>query len=66
MLLSNEIAGFFDPQYLLKESINMLQFLHGFSHQRKVASEATTFSSMWTGVSSHTQNLPRLANAAFR
>ena len=33
MLQSNQIVGFFDPQYVLKESINILQVLHGCSHQ---------------------------------
>ena len=46
MLLSSQIAGFFDPQYLLKESINMLQFLNGGNHQEKVESGATPFGSI--------------------
>ena len=35
MLLSNQIAEFFDHQYFLKESANSLEFLHGGSHQEK-------------------------------
>ena len=65
MLLSNQIAGFFDPQYLLEESINMLQFLNGGNRQGQVESDATPFGSIWSGVPSHAQNLPRLARAAF-
>ena len=42
VLLSNQIPGFFDHQYLWKESIGILDFLHGDNHQRKVASETTT------------------------
>ena len=65
MLLSSQIAVFFDPQYLWKESINMLQFLNGGNCQEKVESHATPFGSIWSGVPSHAQNLPRLARAAF-
>ena len=46
MLLSNQIAGFFDHQHFWKESINVLDFLHGGSHQGKIASEATPFGLM--------------------
>ena len=49
-LLFNQIAGFFDHQYLSKESICILDFLHGFNHQGKVASEIITFSWVWLGV----------------
>ena len=31
--LSNQIAGFFDQQNLWKESIDVLDFLHGDVHQ---------------------------------
>ena len=43
-LLSNQIAGFFDRQYLRKISINALDFFHGEKHQQKKGSEVTTFS----------------------
>ena len=65
MLLSSHIVGFFDSQYLMKEPINMLQLLNGGNHQGKVASDATPFGSIWSGVPSHAQNLPRLARGAF-
>ena len=55
-----QIAGFFYHQYLLKESINILEFLYGASHQSKLAPETTTFDSMWPG-----GNFLWLANAAF-
>ena len=35
MLLSNQIAEFFDHHYFLKETANSLEFLHGGSHQEK-------------------------------
>ena len=37
MFLSNPIEGFLDHQYLLKETINALDFLHRDSYQRKIA-----------------------------
>ena len=37
---------FFDPQYLLEESINMLQFLNGGNRQGQVESGATPFGSI--------------------
>ena len=42
-LLSNQITGFFDHQYLWKTSCNMLDFLHKDSHQAKVACGTTSF-----------------------
>ena len=50
MLSINQIAVFFDHQYLWKESINLLDYLHGINHQRKVASESNTFGWMWPDV----------------
>lgn len=38
---SNQTVGFFDHKYLRKESIGILDFLHGKSYQSKVASETT-------------------------
>ena len=43
-LLSNQIARFFDQQYLCKESIHILDFLNGDIHQGKVACATTAFS----------------------
>ena len=43
MLSASQIVVHFDHQYLWKESINTLGFVHGFNHQVKVASENTTF-----------------------
>lgn len=45
MLWSNQFAGLFNPGCLWKESINILQFLHGSCDQRNKASETTTSSS---------------------
>ena len=42
MLSTSQIAGFFDQRYLWKESINIIDFLHGENHQWNAASEATT------------------------
>ena len=47
MLSANQIAVFFDHQYLWKESIDLLVFLHGDNHQRKIASETTTLDVIW-------------------
>ena len=55
VLLSNQIAGFFDHQYLWKETINALDFLHINSYQRKIVSQGTSVGWMWPGVSSHSQ-----------
>ena len=38
-----DIAGFFNHQYLWKESSVILNFQHGVNHQAKVASKNTTF-----------------------
>ena len=43
MLPSNQIAGFFDQQYLCKESSYILGFLYGSSRQRKATAETNTF-----------------------
>ena len=43
MLTANQIAVFFDHQYLWKDLMNLLDFLHEDNDQRKVASETTTF-----------------------
>lgn len=40
-------AGFFDDYFPWKISINILNVLHGDSHQRKVASQTTTFGWLW-------------------
>ena len=48
MLSASQIVVHFDHQYLWKESINTLGFVHGFNHQVKVASENTTFDRVWS------------------
>ena len=47
MLSTNQIAVFFDHQYLWKQSINTSDFLHEDNYQRKVGSETTTFVWVW-------------------
>ena len=42
-LSSSQIAELFDHQYLWKELITLLDFLHADNHQEKVAPETTTF-----------------------
>ena len=42
MFSASLIVVFFDHQYLWKESINILDFLHG-DNKKKMASETTTF-----------------------
>ena len=38
----SQIAGFLDHQYVYKESVNTIYFLHGDNHQHKEGSESTT------------------------
>ena len=48
----NQIAGLFDLQYLWKESINVLDFLHRRdSYQRKETSESIPGSWAWSFMS---------------
>ena len=47
MLSANQVAVFFDHQYLWKESIDPTDFLHGNNHQRKISSETITFGWVW-------------------
>ena len=54
MVSSNQNARLFDHQYLWKESI-ILNFLHGGSHWRRLATETTTFGWELPGVPSHAQ-----------
>ena len=49
-LLSNQIAGFFDPQCFWNLSSDILIFLHEDDHQVKITSETTAFGWMWLGV----------------
>ena len=46
----NQIPGFFDHQYLWKEFIDLLNFLHGSNHRGKLASETTNFGWVWSVV----------------
>ena len=46
VLSSNQIAGFYDHQFVWKES-NFLVFLQGDNHQGKIASEAATLGWVW-------------------
>ena len=47
ILSTNQTPGFLDSEYLWKESIDVLGFLHGACHQGKVAYETTTFGWVW-------------------
>ena len=47
VLSANQIAVFFDHQCLLKESIDLLDFLHGDNYQENVAFETTSFGWVW-------------------
>ena len=47
MLSTNRFAVFFYHQYLCKESISTIDFLHGDNHHKKVASEIITFGWVW-------------------
>ena len=55
MLSSKQIPGFLHHQYVLKESVNALDYSHGASHQGKGTSENATFSWDFSGMSSHSQ-----------
>ena len=46
-LLPSQVAGSFDHQYLRKESNGIVNVLHGYNRQWKVASEATTLGGFW-------------------
>ena len=50
MLLSNQIVGFLDHEYLWTLWINLFGFLHGDIHQGKVASENTIFGEVCPGM----------------
>ena len=41
MFLSNKIAGFFDHQYLWKETIIVLDFLRRISYREKIGCKST-------------------------
>ena len=46
-LSSSQTAELFDHQYLWKELITLLDFLHADNHQEKVAPETITFGRVW-------------------
>ena len=50
-VLSNQIAGFFDHQYLRKHTISVLYFLHGDSYLGKIVSKRTIIVSVWSATS---------------
>ena len=47
MLPANQIPVFLYHQYLWKESINTLDYLHRDNHEVKVGSETITFDWVW-------------------
>ena len=53
MFLFNHIAGFFDHQYLSKETISVLDILHRDSCQKKIAFKKTTIGWVWPVKPSH-------------
>ena len=55
-LSSTQIEGFFDFQQLWKEWINLIIFLQGDNHQRKVACQTIS----WLGVASYASHPIRL------
>ena len=55
MVLSNQIAGFFDHQYVQKESVIVLHFWHEDTHKWKETSEHTYFSWLRSGIPRHAQ-----------
>ena len=59
VLSSNQISGFFDCQYLWKETNTVIWFLYN-SYQRKIVFKSTTVDWLWTGVSRHVQTCLKL------
>lgn len=54
MLLCNQIAGVFLLSISQKNQL-LSEFMHGVSHQEKIASEASTFGFIRLGIPSRTQ-----------
>ena len=52
-LSPNEIAGFFNHQFFWKKLIDVLVFLRGVIHQRKLVPETATFGWVWAGLLSN-------------
>ena len=52
--MSNQIAGFFDHQYLQKGLMDLLDFLSRKSHQGCDKWKSNSFSWVWLVLSSHT------------
>ena len=50
MLPTNQIVGFFDHKYFWKESIDILDLLHGDNPHGMVAYETATFLWVWPNV----------------
>ena len=50
MLSANQIVGFFDHQYFWKESVDILDLVHGDNHHGMVAYETATFLWVWPNV----------------
>ena len=65
MLLSKQVAGFFYHQYLCKETISVLDFLHRDNSQGKIASKSTDVGYMWSGVASHVQTCLSLSRGDY-
>ena len=70
MLSSNQIAGFFDHQYIWKKCLIFLDFLYGDIHVGKVACETATFSWACSDVLTNLQvftssNLYRVSKSLF-
>ena len=55
MLLFNKTTGFFIFQYLWKETMIVLFFLHGVSVQGNIPCKTSTLGWVWTGVLSQSR-----------
>ena len=64
-LLSNQIVRTFDHQYIWKETINVLDFLHRDICKKKIASYSTSISCVWPGIPSDAQTCPNLLGGEF-
>ena len=55
MLVTNQVVGFFNHQYLWKEAINVFDFLHKYSSQGRITSKTTVVDWVGLGVSDYIQ-----------
>ena len=67
MLLPSQVAEFFDHQYVRKETINVLDFLHRDINQKKIASKSTFvgYDQVCPAMPSHSQTFLNFSKGGF-